>query len=197
MTEPGSAFHARTLRAIGQDLADLLPENLAIEPSGEDFIAHGMCSRARLKSAESDQGLTGLRKFSAKLRAGIIKQSAREPDLDLAPFSRTYHPVDIDRLDEVGKQRRIGVGGIPEIYSLGERLRTIGKLVDSQNGRIIRIIKDLHHIILEYRDSAGNPRKVELDNTELYRLQRSHAGERSDGVGIEVGDESNIFYKSQ
>lgn len=197
MTEPGTGFHARALRAIGQDLSDLLPESLAIEPSGEDFIAHGMCSRARLETFDSDHGMTGLRKLGAKLRAGVLKPSTREPDLDLAPFNRTYHPVDIDRLDEKGNQRRIGVGGIPEIYSLAERLRTIGKLVDSQNGRIIRIFKDLHHIIFEYRDSDGNPRKVDLDNTELYRLQRSHAGERSDGVDIEVDDESNTFHKSQ
>lgn len=180
MTEPGTGFHARALRAIGQDLSDLLPESLAIEPNGEDFIAHGMCSRARLEAFDSDHGMNGLRKLGAKLRAGILKPLTREPDLDLAPFHRTYHPADIDRLDEKGNQRRIGVGGIPEIYSLSERLRTIGKLVDGQNGRIIRIIKDLHHIIFEYRDGDGNPRKVELDNTELYRLQRSHASERSD-----------------
>ena len=182
MTEPGSGFHARALRAIGQDLSDLLPESLAIEPSGEDFIARGMCSRARLKSLDSDQAMSGLRKFSAKLRAGILKPSTPKLDLDLAPFYRTYHPVDIDRLDQKGNQRRIRVGGIPEIYSLGEILRTIGKIVDGQNGRIIRIFKDLHHIIFEYRDSDGNPRKVDLDNTELYRLQQSHTSERSDAT---------------
>lgn len=182
MTESGTGFHARALRAIGQDLSDLLPENLAIEPSGEDFIAHGMCSRARLESLDSDQTISGLRKFSAKLRAGILKPSTRKPDLDLAPFNRTYHPVDIERLDHKGNHQRIGIGGIPEIYSLGERLRTIGKLVDSQNGRIIRIFKDLHHIIFEYRDGNGTPRKVDLDNTELYRLQRSHSSERSDAT---------------
>ncbi|MBF8254116.1 MAG: hypothetical protein HW373_811 [Deltaproteobacteria bacterium] len=136
MTEPGSAFHARTLRAIGQDLADLLPENLAIEPSGEDFIAHGMCSRARLKSAESDQGLTGLRKFSAKLRAGIIKQSSREPDLDLAPFSRTYHPVDIDSLDEAGKQRRIGSTVSRNDYAPSVSLSTAKTAASSESSKI-------------------------------------------------------------
>ena len=180
MTETFRGFHARALRAIGQDLADLLPDSLAIEPSGEDFIAHGMCNRARLESWDADQSKSGLRKLSAKLRAGILKPSIREADLDLAPFNRTYHSVDIDRLDQRGNQQRVDAGGIPEIYSLGERLRTIGKLVDSQNGSIIRIFKDLHHIIFEYRDGDGNPRKGDLDNTEIYRLQRSHTTERSD-----------------
>lgn len=184
MTETFAGFHARALRAIGQDLADLLPESLAIEPKGEDFVAHGMCSRTRLESSDGDGVISGLRKFSAKLRAGILRPPSREPDLDLAPFNRTYHPDDIERLDKKGNQRRVGVSGIPEIYSLGERLRTIGKLVDSQNGRIIRIFKDLHHIIFEYRDGDGNPRKVDLDNTELYRLQRSHAGERGEPAAV-------------
>ena len=181
MTETFRGFHARALRAIGQDIADLLPDSLAIEPSGEDFIAHGMCNRTRLEGWDADQTISGLRKLGAKLRAGMLKPSAREPDLDLAPFNRTYHPVDIDRLDQRGNQQRAGTG-IPEIYSLGERLRTIGKLVDSQNGSIIRIFKDLHHIIFEYRDGDGNPRKVDLDNTEIYRLQRSHTTERSDAT---------------
>ena len=182
MTETLRGFHARALRAIGQDLADLLPDSLAIELTGEDFIAQGMCNRTRLESWDADQTLSGLRKLSAKLRAGILKPSTREPDLDLAPFSRTYRPADIDRLDQRGNQQRAGAGGIPEIYSLGERLRTIGKLVDSQNGSIIRIFKDLHHIIFEYRDGDGNPRKGDLDNTEIYRLQRSHTSERSDAT---------------
>ena len=182
MTEPFRGFHARALRAIGQDLADLLPDSLAIEPSGDDFIAHGMCNRMRLESWEANHTLSGLRKLGAKLRAGILKPSTREPDLDLAPFNHTYHPDDIDRLDQRGNQQRTGTGGFPEIYSLGERLRTIGKLVDSQNGRIIRIFKDLHHITFDYRDGNGNPRKVDLDNTEIYRLQRSHTTERTDAT---------------
>ena len=182
MTETFRGFHARALRAIGQDLADLLPDSLVIEPSGEDFIAHGMCNRARLEIWDADQTLSGLRKLSVKLRSGFLKPSTREPDLDLAPFNRTYHPVDIDRLDQQGNEQRTDTGGIPEIYSLGERLRTIGKLVDSENGRIIRIFKDLHHITFEYRDGDGNPRKVDLDNTEIYRLQRSHTSERSDAT---------------
>lgn len=197
MTEPGTGFHARALRAIGQDLSDLLPESLAIEPSGEDFIAHGMCSRARLETFDSDHGMTGLRKLGAKLRAGILKLSTREPDLDLAPFTRSYDARAIDQLDEQGNRRRLGTAGIPEIYSLGERLRTIGKVIDGHDGRLIRIYKDLHHILFEYRDSDGNPRKVELDNTQLYRLQRRYTAERSDNVDIEVDDESNTFHKSQ
>jgi hypothetical protein len=197
MTEPGTGFHARALRAIGQDLADLLPENFAIEPSGEDFIAHGMCSRARLETTDSVQCMTGLRKLGAKLRAGVLKPSTRQPDLDLAAFTRRYNARAIEQLDEQGNQRRGRIAGIPEIYSLGERLRTIGKVIDSHDGRLIRIYKDLHHILFEYRDGDGNLRKVEMDNTELYRLQRRYTTERSDDVDAEFDYDHNALHKSQ
>ena len=192
MMEQFSGYHARALRAIGQDLADLLPENLTIEPAGDNFTAHGMCSRRRLESAES----TGLRKIGVKLRAGILKHSTGEPDLDLAPFRRNYDARAIDQLDERGNRNRIGAGGIPEIYSLGERMRTIGKVIDGHDGQLIRIYKDLHHIVFEYRDSDGNLRKVELDNTQLYRLQRRYTAERSDDIDSDFSHESNPLHKS-
>ena len=191
--EQFTGYHARALRAIGQDLADLLPENVTIEPAGDNFSAHGMCSRRRLESAEA----TGFKKIGVKLRAGILKPAAGEPDLDLAPFVRNYDAGAIDRLDEQGNRRRIGASGMPEIYSLGERLRTIGKVIDGHNGQLIRIYKDLHQINFEYRDGDGNSRKVELDNTQLYRLQRRYTAERSDDIDNETKDEGSLLDKSE
>jgi hypothetical protein len=184
-------YHARALRAIGQDLSDLLPESVTIEPEGNDFVAHGMCNRGRLETLEST-GWGGLRKFGAKLRAEILKPHAGEPDLDLVPFSRGYNAEGIDHLDKRGNQRRVGAGGIPEIYSLAERLRTIGKVIDSHNGQLVKIYKDLHHIVFEYRDADFNLHKVELDNTELYRLQRSYTTERTDDSEIPAREDSRV-----
>jgi len=178
--EQPSGRYARALRVIGQDLADLIPENLAIEPEGDSLVADGLCSRSRLETQEAEGNLTGLKKIGAKLRAGILKSSSGQPNLDLAPFHRNYNHDDIDRLDMQANAYRRGSGGMPEIYSLGERLRTIGKVIDGQNGEIIRIFKDLHHVVFEYRDAEGHPQKLEMDNTELYRLQRAHANERTD-----------------
>ena len=176
-------YYARALRTIGQDLSDLLPQSVTIEPEGNEFVARGMCNRSRLAALESAKW-SSLRKFGAKLRAGILKPNTRVPDLDLVPFSRNYNADGIDRLDKRGNQRRIGAGSIPEIYSLGERLRTIGKVIDGDNGRLVKIYKDLHHIVFEYRDKDINLRKMELDNTELYRLQRRYTTERSDDSAI-------------
>ena len=194
--EQFSGYHARALRAIGQDLADLLPDSLTIEPDGTNFLVHGMCNRARLESQESDGGWSGLRRMGAKLRAGILRPPRGEPDLELTPFRRSYNAADIDRLDARGNQRRFGAGGIPEIYSLAERLRTIGKVIDGHDGRLGKIFKDLHHIIFEYRDSENNLRKVELDNTQLYRLQRRYTSERSDNPPIELSEGSSSLEKS-
>ena len=180
-------YHARALRAIGQDLADLLPDSLTIEPNGDSFVVHGMCNRARLESQQTSGGWSNLRKMTARLR-GVIRPPIGEPDLDLTPFTRSYNAADIDRLDARGNQRRYGSGGLPEIYSLAERLRTIGKMIDGHNGRLGKIFKDLHQIIFEFRDSEDRPRKVELDNTQLYRLQRSYASERSDSVPADLRD---------
>ncbi|MEA2658340.1 MAG: hypothetical protein QOF64_928, partial [Candidatus Binatota bacterium] len=43
-TESGG-FHARVLRAIGQDLTELYPEKFEIERQGEDFVVRGTCAR--------------------------------------------------------------------------------------------------------------------------------------------------------
>jgi hypothetical protein len=177
--EQSSGRYARALRVIGQDLADLFPENLAIEHDGDNLLAEGLCSRSRLEAQEAEASLTGLKKIGAKLRAGILKPSTSEPVLDMVSFNRTYDPQEIDRLDQHGNAYRRDIGGMPEIYSLAERLRTIGKVIDGENGKIVRIFKDMHHISFEYLDADGKSHQQELDNTELYRLQRSYTTERT------------------
>jgi hypothetical protein len=177
MIEQASGFHARALRVIGQDLADLMPENLAIELHGNEFVANGLCTKSRIKDQSSTTPWGSLKKLFDKL-AAIIRAPTREPDLEFVPFSRTYNADDIDRLDRQGTNRRGVANGIPDIYTLGERLRTIGKVIDAHNGRIVRIFKDLYQIIFEYQDAQGSSRKEEMSNTELYQLQQRYAAAR-------------------
>lgn len=179
MIEQTSGFHARALRVIGQDLAHLVPENVAIEFHGEDFVAHGLCTKRRIEDTNAAAPLATLKRTLSKIAAALVKPSTREPDLEFVPFSRTYNISDIDRLDEHGTKFRGDAGGMPDIYTLGERLRTIGKVIDAQNGRIVRIFKDLHQIAFEYLDGNGQSRKEELNNTELYQLQQRYASERT------------------
>jgi hypothetical protein len=45
-------------------------------------------------------------------------------------------------------------------------------------------------------DADANLRKIELDNTQLYRLQRRYASERSDTLPLESNQESSSLAKS-
>ena len=177
MLQQTSGFHARALRVIGQDLAALVPENIAIELQDDSFVAHGLCAKNRMEQRESSYSLCAVTKFFKRL-ASMLQQPSREPDLEFVPFTRTYKFSDLENLDDHAIARRGNPEGMPDIYTLGERLRTIGKVIDGHNGRVIRIFKDLHQIVFEYRDGNGQPRKEELNNTELYQLQQSYAARR-------------------
>jgi len=183
-----SGFYARALRVIGQDLAALVPENLAIEVQGNDFIANGLCSKTRMEQLNSTSAWTGVKKFVDKV-TGIIRVSNHEPTLEFVPFNRTYNRSDIDRLDSQETNRRGGDGGMPDIYTLGERLRTIGKVIDAQNGRVVKVFKDLHQVMFEYQDSDGKSRKEELSNTELYQLQQRYAAGRGESSTSKTSEE--------
>jgi hypothetical protein len=177
MVQETSGFYARALRVIGQDLARLVPENLAIEHLGNDLIAHGLCSKSRMDELTAAGSWTGVKKLVDKV-ADIIRVPSHEPDLEFVPFTRSYTAADIERLDGEGTQQRGDASGMPDIYSLGERLRTIGKVIDAQNGRVMRIFKDLHRVVFEYQSDDGKARKEELNNTELYQLQQRYAAGR-------------------
>jgi hypothetical protein len=178
MMEQTSGFYARALRVIGQDLAGLFPENLAIELDGNKFVANGLCAKSRITGQNPTTAWMGVKKLIDKV-SDIVRVPNHEPDLEFVPFSRVYNVNDIDRLDEQGTNYRGNDTGMPDIYSLGERLRTIGKVIDAQNGRVVKIFKDLHQIMFEYQDSDGKARKEELSNTELYQLQQRYASGRS------------------
>jgi len=177
MIEQTSGFYARALRVIGQDLAPLVPEHLAIELEGENFVARGDCAKSRAPG-QSSTAWVGVKRLINKV-SDIIRVPSLEPELELVPFTRVYNMDEINRLDAHATKSRRFDSGIPDIYSLGERLRTIGKVIDAQNGRAVKIVKDLHHINFEYRDAEGRSRKEELSNTELYQLQKRYASGRA------------------
>ena len=187
MMEQTTGFYARALRVIGQDLAVLIPENLAIELHGNDFVANGLCAKGRIEEQNSTSW-RGVKKLVGRV-SDIIRVPNHEPDLEFVPFSRTYNINDIERLDTQRGNHRGGDIGMPDIYSLGERLRTIGKVIDAQNGRVVKIFKDLHQIIFEYQDVDGKSRKEELSNTELYQLQQRYAAERGSSNETKTSEE--------
>ena len=103
---------------------------MTIEPDGDNVVVCGRCSKSRLQGQESKKPWAGVKRIGAKL-AEVVLKPAPEPELDFVSFTRTYSPTDIDQFDQQASQRRTKADHVPDIYTLGERLRTIGKVIDS------------------------------------------------------------------
>lgn len=182
-TSPG--IYARALRAIGQDLTDLFPETLEIEMHGEVFIVRGQCARNRLDARQPEPQRKSLKELCADLLGRNIKTLTQQNHSAPILFNRRYAPEDIDRIDEIHIGRRFTVGKIPDIRSLGEILRTIGRLVDGQEGQLVKIFKEPHRIVFEFTDSDGKPRNELMTILNLYKLQKRFYETRGELVGLD------------
>jgi hypothetical protein len=181
-------YYARALRAIGQDLGDFFPHLLEIEERERTFFVHLRCDRKRSESkapplpAEAPQ--SGLRGIFHKLHT--IRLDKPPDKADLVDVNRTYHPIDISRIDEAGLQRRIKVGRIPDIHDLGEALRTIGRIVDAEEGRFVKLFRDQRRVAFEYVVRGSEIKKIEMTRTELYKVQQSYYHGRSGPASLDL-----------
>ena len=182
-TSPGA--YARALRAIGQDLADLFPESVEIQILGEKFVVRGQCTQDRLAAKQPQPQRKGLKDFCADMLARDVSTLTRQAKSATVQFNRTYTPDDVNQIDEIGVRRRSGVGKIPDIRSLAEMLRTIGRLVDGQGGVLTKIHKDARRIVFEYSDGTGKTHNELMSIPDLYKLQKSFYEKRSAPVGLD------------
>jgi len=104
---------------------------------------------------------------------------------EIATFARTYSPDDITRLNESGLHRRTQAGKIPDIHQLGEMLRTIGRVIDADEGRLIKIFKDQRCIAFEYLEKSGATRKAEMTLSDLYKIQKDYYQKRIDPASFD------------
>ena len=173
--------YARVLRVIGQDIADLFPVQLEIEQQQRNFIVRARCDRRRSEGKAPPQPAEapkiGFRSILHKLNT--IRLDKAPGKSDWVTVNRAYNPMDISRIDEAGLQRRIQMGKIPDIHNLGEALRTIGRIIDADEGRLTRIFKDQRRVIFDYVVRGGEARKVEMTLTELYKVQQTYYQARS------------------
>ena len=177
--------HARALRAIGQDLATLFPETLEIQIQKENFIVRGQCAQSRLDAKLATPQKKGLKAFCADLLARDVSTLTRQAKSATAEFTNNYSPEDINRIDEIGIARRFAAGKMPDIHSLGEMLRTIGRLVDGREGRLVKISKDARRIVFEYTGPDGKSCNEIMTNLDLHKLQKSFYEKRGDLVGLD------------
>jgi hypothetical protein len=185
LTSPSPGTYARALRAIGQDLADLFTDTLEIELHGEIFVVRGQCAKNRLDARQPKPQRKNLKDFCADMLAGDVTSLTRNNHSAAIPFNQRYAPEDINHIDEIGMRRRFTAGKIPDIRSLAEMLRTIGRLVDGQEGRLVKIFKDAHRIVFEFTGSDGKPRTERMSNLDLYKLQKRFYEKRGAPVGLD------------
>ena len=164
--------YARDLRAIGQDLANLFPYDLEIELQGKEYVARGHCARKRLEAETPKTQKPSLKSAFVKLLNRDVQAPLENSGTETAEFSRSYTAEDIDRLDSLGTSHRTGMVRIPDARSLGESLRTIGRLLDVNKGHLVSLVRNQDHVIVEYRDQDDAQQKEELKNFELYKLQQ-------------------------
>lgn len=177
--QPKNENFARSLRAIGQGLAAVFPEYLEIELNGDNYIARGN-GRAQA-IPEVTTGQTGvLGTIWNKLVRHNSKSDAVQPPSSSVAFERTYTIADIDQLDQAGTAHRRDVSHIPDIHSLAERLRAVGRIVDSHGGQLIKVIMDMSAIRFEYRDRENKVCLAEYSNFALYKLQQEYYSGRAD-----------------
>jgi hypothetical protein len=182
-TAPGT--YARALRAIGQDIADLFPLSVEIQFSDEKFVVRGQCSKERLAAKQPKAPRQGFRELCADLLARDVASLAGPGKATIVEFERVYRTDDINQIDEIGMRRRAGVGKIPDIRSLAEMLRTIGRLVDGLAGELVKIHKDMRRIVFEYTDGAGKAHNELMSIPDLYKLQKSFYEKRGTPVGLD------------
>jgi len=166
--------HAWALRTIGQDLADLRPEYLEVVYTGQIYIVRGRTwtDQSPAKKSRARRIFSAFRKVS-KRSAGQARESQW--------FQRRYTIYEINRLDEQGLIQRKDRPVSPDIYVLGERLRTIGKMIEAKHGQLLRLTLDNKSVAFVYRDLKGMVYNEEHSTPALYRSQQD--GNRSRGTG--------------
>ena len=168
---------AAALRVIGQELADLLPLILEIEVKEDLFVVTG---RGLPEPAQAEGAGE---KILSKIWRALIRH---DPATDLVdwqlksvPFTRTYSQAEISSWDHNRFENRKRASDLPDIYSLGERLRIIGRMVHAKGGNLVHLTKTLHSVAFEYRDRDGVIRSEEYSADDLFRIQRKYYSQRA------------------
>lgn len=183
-----SNYYARVLRAIGQDLATLFPFQLEIEQKERTFVVQIRCDRKRSESKTATQPATptktGVLGFIQKLNTIRVDKPPEKPEI--VTVNRSYNPIDISHIDEAGLHRRIQLGKIPDIHDLGESLRTIGRILDAEEGRLIRLFRDQRRVAFEYIARGGGTKKVEMTRAELIKIHQSYYHDRGGSGSLDL-----------
>ncbi|MGH7767210.1 MAG: hypothetical protein ACREQP_07120 [Candidatus Binatia bacterium] len=105
-------------------------------------------------------------------------------------LARRYTPEKIKELDELGDLRKTGVDATPDASSLCESLRTVGRMVDSKRGRLVRLIKEQNIITFVYEDENGQAHREELYSLSIYKGQQEALTQRGSKKAADVWEKA-------
>ena len=171
--EVAEPSYALALRVVGQDLAQLFPRVLEIETDGTVFEARGESHPNPFETIQEG--------FFARAWNKLRGIEPARPAATTSSFSRRYEPAEIERLDQLNRAHRLDNFRRADIYSLAERLRTMGAIVDGKNGRLKHLRKDADHLVVEYWDRQNQLQSAKLTTVILYRNQQQLDQQRRNG----------------
>lgn len=124
---------AIALRAIGQNLSELFPLNLEIELRDGAFHITGKSLGHIMKQGEnnSERIMQRAWDFLARRKA---KLDMLQWQFDTPSISHIYTIGRLIDLDTKHLGHRAALDAIPDVYSLAEPLRIIGRVIDSPGG---------------------------------------------------------------
>ena len=167
----------------------MFPQQLEIEYHADNFEVRVRCDRKRAEKKSLPVQKSGLRDVLHKLATYELgKPASAKPskEAEIATFARTYSPDDINQLNESGMRRRAQAAKIPDVRNLSEALRTVGRIIDAEEGRLIKVFRDLNRIAFECMNAEGATRRAEMTHGELYKLQQQYYQKRGDFVSVDV-----------
>jgi hypothetical protein len=171
--EAADPSYALALRVIGQDLSPLFPRVLEIETDGKVFEARGERHPNPFETIREG--------FLARTWNKLRGIAPAQPAEATTSFSRRYEAAEVERLDQLNRAHRLDDFRRADIYSLAERLRTMGAIVDGKNGRLKHLRKNADHLVVEYWDRQNQLQSAKLTSVILYRNQQQLDQQRRSG----------------
>lgn len=167
-SNPATATYSRVLRVIGQDIAGFFPRTLEITTDGASFETRGQCHPNPFEAVRES--------FLNRIWRRVARKASTVGIEELQPpacFARSYDTDEIERLDRHYNANREESSRRADTYSLSERLRTMGAIVDKKHGSLKRLHKEADRLFIEYWDAQGQLQSAKLTTVIFYRNQQN------------------------
>ena len=139
------------LRSIGQSLESQRITVFELSHRGDRIVIKG-------QPEKETSLLATLRNWQKQRRTAGLNSSL------------TFTPQDIEQIDRQGRAKRAQVNRLPDFYSLGNTLRTVGWYLDSKGAQLLEIHKRPLSLTILSRNEAGHPEYEERTIASFYDL---------------------------